>query len=60
MAEKWIQGAIKHPRGLDGEGQGRGRKRLAVHAQKHKDPTTRREVALARTLMAMHRRRKGK
>ena len=60
MAEKWIQGAIKHPGALTKKAKAAGESLSQYMREAHKDPTTRRQVALARTLKAMHSRRKGK
>ena len=60
MAEKWIQGAVKHPGALTKKAKAAGESLSQFMREAHKDPTTRKQVALARTLMAMHHRRKGK
>jgi hypothetical protein len=60
MAEKWIQGAIKHPGALTRKAKAAGESLSQYMREAHKDPTTRRQVALARTLKAMHSRSKGK
>jgi hypothetical protein len=60
MADKWIQGAIKHPGALTKKAKAAGESLSQYMQEAHKDPTTRRQVALARTLKAMHSRRKSK
>ena len=57
MAEKWIKGAIKHPGKLHRalgipEGKKIPAKKMAK-AAKSKNPTIRKEVALAKTLKKM-------
>jgi hypothetical protein len=59
MVKKWIAGAIKHPGALHRtlgvpEGQKIPAKKLAK-AAKSGDPTTRRRVALAKTLKGFHK-----
>lgn len=58
MAEKWIQGAIKHPGALTRKAKAAGETLAQYMREAHKDPTTMRQVALARTLKAMHHRKK--
>ena len=62
MANKWIQGAIKHPGALTAKAKGAGVSLSQFMREKHKDPTTNREIALARRLreIAHNRRAKGK
>ena len=60
MAEKWIQGAIKHPGALKAKAKRAGESLSQYMREAHKDPTTKRQVAVARTLMAMSHRRKSK
>ena len=61
MAVKWIQGAIKHPGALKAKAKAAGESLSQFMREKHKDPTTNRQVALAERLMKMaHARRKGK
>ena len=60
MAKNWIQGAIKHPGALTAKAKHAGESLSQYMGEAHKDPTTRRQVAMARTLMAMNHRRKGK
>ena len=59
MAEKWIQGAIKHPGKLHRElGVPKGEKipdKKLAKAAKSKSPTIRKEVALAKTLKKLHK-----
>lgn len=60
MAKKWIAKAIKHPGALHRklgvpEGQKIPAKKM-VTAAKSKDPTTRREAALAKTLKGFHKK----
>ncbi len=61
MAEKWIQGAIKHPGALTAKAKAAGESLSQFMREKHKDPTTNRQVALAERLkeMARHRKHKG-
>lgn len=59
MATKWISGAIKHPGKLHRElgvpqGQKIPAKKLAK-AAKSKNPTIRKEVALAKTLKKLNK-----
>ena len=60
MAKNWIKGAIKHPGALTAKAKAAGESLSQFMKEGHKDPTTRREVALARTLKAMHHRGKKK
>ena len=61
MAANWIQGAIKHPGALKAKAKAAGQSLSQFMREKHKDPTTNREVALAERLKDMaHARRKGK
>ena len=61
MADKWIQGAIKHPGALKAKAKAAGESLSQFMREKHKDPTTNRQVALAERLKNMaHARRKGK
>lgn len=60
MAKKWIQGAIKHPGALhrslgvpEGEKIPAAKLAAAAHSS---NPTTRRRVALAKTLKGMHKK----
>lgn len=58
MAEKWIQGAIKHPGALHRrlhvpEGEKIPAKKMAEAAHSS-NPTERKEAALAKTLKGMH------
>lgn len=58
MAEKWIQGAIKHPGALTRKAKAAGESLSQYMGEAHRDPTTRRQIALVRTLKAMHHRKK--
>jgi len=60
MAEKWIQGAIKHPGALTAKAKAAGESLSQFMREKHKDPTTNRQVALARRLREFAQHRKGK
>jgi len=60
MAKNWIKGAIKHPGALHRklgvpEGQKIPASKMAA-AAKSSNPTTRRQVALAKTLGGMHKK----
>lgn len=58
MAKNWIKGAIKHPGALTREAKARGEtvKEMEAHPPKNASTTTRRRIALARTLKKMHGR----
>lgn len=58
MAKKWIQGAIKHPGALTAKAKAAGESLSQYMREAHKDPTTKRQINLARTLKGMAR--KGK
>jgi hypothetical protein len=58
MAKKWIQGAIKHPGALTARAKAAGESLSQFMSEKHRDPTIRKEVALAKTLRAMNHRKK--
>jgi hypothetical protein len=60
MADKWIQGAIKHPGALTAKAKAAGESLSQFMREKHKDPTTNRQVALAKRLKEMAQHRKGK
>ena len=61
MASNWIQGAIKHPGALKAKAKAAGETPSQFMREKHKDPTTNRQVAMAERLKNMaHARRKGK
>ena len=60
MANKWIQGAIKHPGALTAKAKAAGESLSQFLREAHKDPTTKRQVNLAKTLKAMAHHRKGK
>ena len=60
MAEKWIQGAIKHPGALTAKAKRAGESLSQFMREKHKDPTTNRQVALARRLREFAHHRRGK
>ena len=47
MASKWIQGAIKHPGALTAKAKAAGESLSQFMREKHKDPTTNRQIALA-------------
>ena len=42
MADKWIQGAIKHPGALTAKAKAAGESLSQFMREKHKDPTTNR------------------
>ena len=50
MADKWIQGAIKHPGALTAKAKAAGENLSQFMRETHKNPTTNREIALARRL----------
>jgi len=63
MAEKWIQGAIKHPGSLrkalhvpEGKDIPSGKLEKAAHSE---NPTLAKKANLAKTLKAMHRKYGG-
>lgn len=58
MAKNFIQSAIKHPGALTREAKARGEtvKEMEAHPPKNASTTTKRRIALARTLSRMHRR----
>jgi hypothetical protein len=58
--KKWIQGAIKHPGALTRKAKAAGKSVAAYVAHPPKGITvqTERQIALAKTLKAMSRRRK--
>ena len=60
MADKWIQGAIKHPGALTAKAKAAGESLSQFMREKHKDPTTNRQIALARRLREFAQHRKGK
>ena len=60
MADKWIQGAIKHPGALTAKAKAAGESLSQFMRGAHKDPTTNRQIALAKRLKEMAHRRKGK
>jgi hypothetical protein len=60
MADKWIQGAIKHPGALTAKAKAAGETLSQFMRESHKDPTTNRQVALARRLREFAQHRKGK
>lgn len=57
MAKKWIQGAIEHPGALTAKAKAAGESLTQFMREAHRDPATRRQVNLAKTLMAMNRRK---
>ena len=52
--KKWIQGAIKHPGALTARAKAAHETLAEYEAAPHRDPTIRREVALAERLQHMH------
>jgi hypothetical protein len=58
MAKKWIQGAIKHPGALMAKAKAAGEPLSQFMREKHSDPTTNRQIALARRLREMAHARK--
>ena len=60
MADKWIQGAVKRPGALKAKAKAAGESLSQYMREPHKDPTTKREVALAKRLIEMAHHRKGK
>jgi hypothetical protein len=60
MADKWIQGAIKHPGALTAKAKAAGESLSQFMREAHKNPTTNRQIALAERLKAMAHHRKGK
>jgi hypothetical protein len=62
MAKKWIQNAIKHPGALTVKAKAAGMSLAAfeAHPPKGISSTTKREIALAKTLATFHRRGKSK
>lgn len=61
MAKKWIQGAIKHPGALTKRAKAAGMSLAQYMAAPHKSAEIKREINLARTLMAMsHKRGRSK
>jgi mannitol/fructose-specific phosphotransferase system IIA component len=57
MAKKWIKGAIKHPGALTQRAKAAGMTMGEFMAAPHRMTEIKREVNLARTLMAMNHRR---
>lgn len=57
MAKKWIQGAIKHPGALTQRAKAAGMSLSEYMAAPHRSTEIKREINLARTLMAMNRKR---
>jgi hypothetical protein len=53
-AHHWIQGAIKHPGALTEKAKRAGESLSQFEREKHNDPKTRKQVALAKTLKKMH------
>jgi hypothetical protein len=60
MADKWIQGAIKHPGALTAKAKAAGESLSQFMREAHKNPTTNRQIALAERLKEMAHHRKGK
>ena len=58
MAKKWIQGAIKHPGALTAKAKAAGETLSQFMREKHSDPTTNRQIALAHRLREMAHARK--
>lgn len=48
-AHDWIQGAVKHPGALTEKAKRAGESLSKFESEKHTDPTTKRQVALAKT-----------
>ena len=48
MADKWIQGAIKHPGALTAKAKAAGESLSQFMREAHKDSTTNRQIALAK------------
>jgi hypothetical protein len=59
MSSHWIQGAIKHPGALTAKAKAAGESLSAFMGEKHKNPTTNRQIALAKRLREMARNRNG-
>jgi len=57
MAKKWIQGAIKHPGALTAKAKAAGMTLGQFMAAPHRDTTTKRQVALAKTLRGLARKK---
>lgn len=53
-AHHWIDGAIKHPGALTAKAKRAGESLSQFENQHHNNPTTERQVALAKTLKKMH------
>jgi hypothetical protein len=62
MAKKWIAGAIKRPGALTAKAKAAGMSLAAFegHPPNRISSTTKREIALAKTLATFHRRRRSK
>jgi len=62
MAKKWIQNAIKHPGALTAKAKAAGMSLAAyeAHPPRNISSTTKREIALAKTLATLHRRGRSK
>jgi hypothetical protein len=62
MAKKWIAGAIKHPGALAAKAKAAGMSLSAfeAHPPANISATTKREIALAKTLATFHRRGRSK
>lgn len=56
MAKKWIQGAIKHPGALTKKAKAAGMSTSEYinHPPKNASTTTKRQIALAKTLMSFN------
>jgi hypothetical protein len=55
--KNWIKGAIKHPGALTRKAKAAGQTVSEYIHEAHKNPTTRREVALAKTLEGFHHKK---
>lgn len=53
-AHHWIQGAVKHPGALTEKAKRAGESLSKFESEHHDDPTTQRQVALAKTFKKMH------
>ena len=60
MANKWIQGAIKHPGALTAKAKAAGVSLSQFMQEKRKKSATNREIALARRLRAMTTTTRGR
>lgn len=62
MAKKWIKGAIKRPGALTRKAKAKGMsvKEMIAHPPKNASTQTKRQIALAKTLGKMRRKKKKK